>query len=116
MAIFSPNARQLIDRAVANTDLHHRQIWQQWAGAHPEVRRPGDDWRAAARTLPFEVVTAAIYALEEMARRFRRELEKPNLSEDQISHLDNDLTHIQAVEQFLVHAAQEQQHAQLPLP
>ncbi len=111
MAIFSPNARQLIDRAVATTDPHHRNVWQQWVRANPEVRHPGEDWRGAARTLPFAVVAAAFYALEEMARRYRNELEWPNLSEDRISCLDNDLSHIESVEKFLVYAAQEQQRA-----
>ena len=107
MAIFSPNARQLIDRAVAATDPHHQNVWQQWVQANPEVRRPGEDWRASAQTLPFEVVAAAFYALEEMARRYRNEREWPDLPEDRISYLDNDLSHIEAVEKFLVYAAQE---------
>jgi hypothetical protein len=112
MAIFSPKARQLIDRAVANTaDPRQRQIWQDWVTAHPDVRSPGEDWRGAAKTLPFEVVAMAIYALEEMARQFRRELERHDLSEDQISYLDNDLSHIRAVEKLLVYTAQEQEHA-----
>jgi DNA repair ATPase RecN len=112
MAIFSPSARQLIDRAVANTaDASRRQLWHEWVAANPDVRQPGEDWRAAAQTLPFELVTAAIHALEEMAKWKRRELEKANLSDDEISLLDNDLSHIRSVEKFLVHAAQEQERS-----
>jgi hypothetical protein len=109
MAIFSPSARQLIDRAVAMTaDPRQKRIWLEWVAAHPEMRPAGDDWRSAGKTLPFEVVATAIYALEGMARRVRRDLENPTLSVDQISCLDNDLTHIESVEKFLIHAAQEQ--------
>jgi hypothetical protein len=108
MAIFSPSARQLIDKAVADAaDPRQRKIWHDWTAANPELRKPGEDWRHAQNTLPVEVVATAFYVLEETARRLRRELERANLSEDEISYLDNDLSHILSVEKFVLHAAQE---------
>ncbi len=106
MAVFSPKAKQLISAAMAGvSEREYQEIWWSWVSTHPDVRHPGEPWQNATAGLPYKVAVAAVYALEEMARRLRREREKANLTEDQASDLDNDLSHIESVEQFLMQGA-----------
>jgi hypothetical protein len=103
MLIFSPKARQLIERAVSNfTDPSRATIWRTWADANPNVRRAGEPWDDGGPPLPDEVVDTALLALDRMENSFIRRKEAVNLSEDEISDLDNDLGHLHAVQRFLI--------------
>lgn len=106
MAVFSPKARQLIDAAIADTgEPRYGEIWRSWVIANRDVRQPGDKWEGAITGVPPDVVIAAVYALEEMARRMLRQRENAHLSEDELSDIDNDLSHIKSVQRFLVQGA-----------
>ena len=107
MAVFSPNAKQLISAAIADVSQpEYKQTWWAWVHAHPDVRGPGDRWQNATAGLPVEVIIAALWALEEMARRLRWRREWASASEDELSELDNDLSRIKSVQKFLVQGHQ----------
>jgi hypothetical protein len=103
MLIFSPKARHLIDRAVSNfTEPSRAAIWRAWADANPRVRRSGEPWDDGGPPLPDDVVDTALLALDRMENSFTRRKEMPNVSEDEASDLDNDLSHLHAVQRFLI--------------
>jgi hypothetical protein len=108
MAIFSPKARQLIDTAFADLGgTPQKDIWQAWVRHNNEVRSPaGPTWESAEGRLPFEIAMAAVYALEHLRGRKERLRDSGKVtSEDELSDLDNDISHVKSVERFLVQAA-----------
>jgi len=106
MAIFSPKAKRLIDAAVADIgDEEQKAVWFTWASANASLRGPGLSWQGTAGTLPVEVATIALYALENMIKWKRARREMKDLSEDELSALDNDISHAKSVEMFLFQAA-----------
>jgi hypothetical protein len=101
MLLLSQGARQLIDAAVEELgDPTRKEVWRAWAAAHPRARRAGDFWDDGGPPLPHDVVEAALLALNEATRRKRSRIEAAS-SEDEISDLDNDLSHIKAVARLL---------------
>ena len=98
MLIFSPKARQLVDEAVMLLDQSQRRAWLAWSSEHDVSRGAGDQRDNGKGALPPEVVNAVLTALEAKKDRLRQRLRTPNLSEDEISDLDNDLTHVRSVE------------------
>ena len=103
MLIFSANARRLIDRAVAAfVEPVRAAIWQKWAATNPRTRGPGDPWDDGGEPLPRDVVETALLALNRMEGDIQRRKEPPNLSEDAVSDLDNDLSQLHAVQRFLI--------------
>jgi hypothetical protein len=105
MAVFSPKARRLIDAAIADTgEPRYGQVWRAWVLANPDLRQPGERWEGATAGLPADVVVGAVYALEEMVRRILRHRERSNLSDDERSDIDNDLSPIKSVQRFLAAA------------
>lgn len=102
MLLLSESARQLIDAAVENLgDPARKQVWTAWANAHPRRRRAGDPWDDGDAPLPRDVVAVVLLALSEMGRRTRSRLDDPS-SEDAISDIDNDLSHIKAIARLLM--------------
>lgn len=103
MLIFSANARRLIDRAVAAfVEPPRAAIWQKWAEGNPGIRGPGDPWDDGGDPLPRDVVETALLALDRMEGDIERRKTAPNLSEDELSDLDNDLSQLHAVQRFLI--------------
>lgn len=106
MAVFSPKAKQIINAAIADVSVpEYKEVWTSWVASHPDTRKPGEPWQGATDRLQYEVVVAALWALEEMKRRLRGQLEGASLSEDEASDIDNRLSHIISVERFLVQGA-----------
>ena len=104
MVAFSPAALRLLDAAVVRfTDSARRERWSKWEQRHPEIhRRPGvkwDDWGDLA--LPSDIVEIALLALDRMSTRVQSRLDSGGLTEDEMSELDNELSHIRSVERFL---------------
>ena len=103
MLIFSPKARQLIDLAVSTfVDPRRAAVWKSWAKINPKMRLSGEPWDDGGPPLPNDVVETALLALDQMEGSIQHEKENKGLSEDDISYLDNDLSHIHAVQQFLI--------------
>ena len=98
MLIFSANARQLIDNAVASLDEPRQKAWRTWIAQQPVRRSAGDPLDDERGPLPAEIVNIVLSALEAMRDNLRRQLSAPGLSEDDISDLDNDVSHISSVE------------------
>ena len=103
MLIFSPKARQLVDWAVANfTEPPRIAIWKAWANDNLRVRRAGEPWDDGGPPLPGDVVEIALLALDRMEGSLENQKLQATLSEDEISDLDNDLSHLHAVQRFLI--------------
>ena len=108
MVTFSPKALRLIDAAVAEfADQPRQERWKTWEKRHPDIRRKPDqlgwdDWGQAK--LPDDIVEIALLALDRWAGRLRDQRGNPDLSEDEVSDLDNELSHIRSVEDFLIKA------------
>jgi hypothetical protein len=103
MLIFSPKARELVDLGFTNfTEPPRIAIWKAWADANPRVRRAGEPWDDGGPPLPGDVVEIALIALDKMEGSLKNQKLQPTLSEDDISDLDNDLSHLHAVQRFLV--------------
>jgi hypothetical protein len=97
MMLLSQGARRLIEVAVDELgDPARKEVWRTWSTANPRVRRAGDPWDDTEAPVPSDVVAIALFALDEMARRKRIRVEIAS-TEDEISELDNDLSHIKAV-------------------
>jgi hypothetical protein len=94
MTIFSAKARQLIDAGVSLLPAAQTKVWATWAAAHPETRQAG----ASSADVPRELADTVLAALAAKAAQMRQLIDRPGLSEDAISDLDNDLTHLRAVE------------------
>jgi hypothetical protein len=101
MLIFSPTARQLIDNAVLSLHPADRQIWVVWSAEHPHGRGPGEPADDERGPLPAELVDVLLAALEAKRSHMAGLFDKRTLSEDEISDLDNDLSHLRAVEQAI---------------
>jgi hypothetical protein len=98
MLLFSAKTRRLLDIAVkALPDASSRAVWQAWAKEHPDVRLPAGSTHNEAAPLPDAVAEVALYALEIMANRKKSRQQAPDISEDELSELDNDLSYISAV-------------------
>jgi hypothetical protein len=108
MAILTAKARQIIEWGIDEAaDFHQRKIWHSWVQANRDVRGPGEAWQDAVGKLPEEVVATTMYALEYVARRKRQQLERADISEDEIADIDNDLGYIQALERFILRGVPE---------
>ena len=98
--MLSAQSRQLIKTAV---DLYgsssQRVVWYQWANANRQVSTHAD--RLSAPKVPHAVLAAIMPALEQAWRAMLDRRETPGLSEDDISDLDNDLSHIRSVARHL---------------
>jgi hypothetical protein len=94
MTVFSAKARQLIDDAVALLPSPQTRAWTTWAAAHPEARQAD----TARREVPHDLAPIVLAALAAKAAQLRQLIDQPGMSEDAISDLDNDLSHLRAVE------------------
>jgi len=101
MLIFSSKARQLIDNAVLFLHPAERQVWIAWAAEHPHGRGPGESSDDGRGPLPAELIDVLLAALEAKRSHMTASFEKRTLSEDEISDLDNDLSHLRSVEQAI---------------
>jgi len=104
--VFSSKARQLIDEAIQEiTNPAQTECWLSWSAANPAARQYDSAWQHAAKSLPFEVATAAIGALEVLVGKWKASIKSGTLTEDEVCDLDNDISHARSVEKFLVHVA-----------
>jgi hypothetical protein len=102
MLLFTAKTRWLIDSAVKQLpDVSSRQLWQAWAKANPQLRRPGGVTDDNGPPPPHDVVLVMLSALDQLEASERRRINSPDLSEDERSDLENDLTYITAVSRFL---------------
>lgn len=101
MLIFSAKARQLIDSAVTLLGPSQQQVWLMWSSQYPRVRGPLDAADDRQGPTPSDVVDVVLAALEAQDAQMRRRLSAPGLSDDDVSDLDNDLTHLRAVERAI---------------
>src|SRR5713226_4474698 len=101
---FSPKALRLIDAAVAElVEPPRKERWMTWRKKHPEaVRRSDQRWDDWGRsTLPHDIFEIDLAALDRWVSRLSEQRGKSGLSEDEISDLDNQLSHVRSVEQLL---------------
>src|SRR5215469_17188334 len=104
MLLFTAKTRRLIEAAVSMlTDDYQRLVWNEWAKAHPQVRVPDGPTEDNTPTPPRAVVVAALAGLEEMRANKRLRLAASDVSEDEASDLENDLTYIEGVHKLLNH-------------
>jgi hypothetical protein len=94
MTVFSAKARQLIDDGVTLLAPPQTKAWATWSNANPEARLTG----VASGEVPRELAEIVLAALAAKAAQMRQLIDQPGLSEDTVSDLDNDLTHLRAVE------------------
>jgi hypothetical protein len=94
MLILSAKARQLIDGAVAHLDPRRQRVWSNWSSAHPVPSGPHD---VSHEPPPRDALDVVMAALEAQDAQLRQRLSDPNISEDDVSDLDNDLSHLRAV-------------------
>jgi len=79
-------------------DASQQQVWAAWSAEHPDMRGPGqpaDDKQGPLQSEVVDVVLAALEAHRTQMEGLRRD---PTLSEDDVSDLDNDISHVRAVE------------------
>jgi hypothetical protein len=103
MLIFTVGERQLINRAInAYGNDSQRAIWKSWANSHPRVRRgPAEPWDDGTGPIPAELADAARSALNQMFIAMTARATSAKLSEDEIADLNNDLSEIRSVGEFL---------------
>jgi hypothetical protein len=105
MLLFSAKTRRLLDIAVeALPDASRRAVWQGWVKEHPNIRLPAGPTHNEEAPLPGAVAEVALSALEIMADRKKSRQQVPDVSEDELSELDNDLSYIGAVTQMIKEA------------
>lgn len=102
MLILSAGARRLINDAASLLPAGARQVWQAWADGHPQVRRAGDPSDDSKGALPKDVAGVILAALEAQRERMRLLRGRPGISEDEVSDLDNDISHIGSVERAVL--------------
>jgi hypothetical protein len=103
MLLFTAKTRGLIDRAVNQlSNVPQQRIWSDWARDHVAVRLPDGPVDDGAPPPPREVILVALAALELMEAEKRHRLRAADdLSEDEVSDLEGDLTYIEGVSQLL---------------
>jgi hypothetical protein len=104
MYLLSAQAREMIEEALNVLPDYERQVWYKWSHEHPRLLIPDGPDHDEEPPLPVEVANVALAALrgvEDMKRNHRRSVE---ISEDDVSDLDNEITYIIAVTR-LVHKA-----------
>ena len=107
MYLLSAQAREMITEAVnALSDPVRQQVWQRWAENHPRLLLPGGPIRDDEPPMPAEVAVIVLIALREMetARRNKRRI-PAEISEDDMSDLDNEITYIGSVTRLVQEAA-----------
>jgi hypothetical protein len=102
MLLFTSKTRRLIDSAVQRLpDETRRQLWQTWVKENPQLRRPDGITDDGGPPPPSDVVLVMQSALVDLEAAKRREMNAPDLSEDEVSDLESDLTYIIAVSRLL---------------
>lgn len=99
MMIFTLKVRRTIEQAVQMYgDDRQRLIWRSWSEEHPAVRRgPADPFDDGKGTMPVEVVSVAYSALNQMFQAMKSRADRPEMTEDDLADLSNDLTFIQSI-------------------
>jgi hypothetical protein len=109
MYLLSVQAREMIREAVdALPDAERRQIWFTWSHQHPRLLLPGGPDCDDEPPLPAAVAVVVLTApklTEDSKRSFRASAE---MSEDDRSDLDNEITYIGAVTRLVQQAARPQ--------
>jgi hypothetical protein len=102
MLLFTAKTRKLLDMAIQQLpDARQHQLWLGWANKNPQLRRPGGITADDQPPPPPEILTIMLTALGRLEISKRTRLNLPNISDDEISDIENDLTYIVAVSQDL---------------
>jgi hypothetical protein len=102
MYLLSTQARELIEEAVnALPDAERRELWHKWANQNRRVRLPDGPVRDDEPPMPENVALVALSALKEMEDSKRNLRASREISEDELSDLDNDLTYIRSLTRLL---------------
>ena len=102
MTILSAKARQVISLAISRYGSPaQKAAWYAWASSHRQVRRAGDPLDDGKSALPSGLIAAILPALNAMKRAMADRRDTPGLSEDVVSDLDNDRSHLKSVEHHL---------------
>jgi hypothetical protein len=94
MLILSAKARQLIDAAVEYLDPQQGQLWLKWSSGSGGTQ--GGDVPP-----PRDALDVALAALEAEEARMQQRRSDPGLSDEEVSDLDNDLSHLRAVKRLI---------------
>jgi len=102
MLLFTAKTRGLIDRAVGDLpDESRKRFWHDWTREHSRLRMPDGPLDDDGPPPPRDVVLTALAALEQLESTKRRRLSAADLTEDETSDLESDLTYISAVVRML---------------
>jgi hypothetical protein len=102
MLLFTAKARGLIDGAVlALPDAGRRQIWAAWSKDHPRIKVPDGPVDDGGPPPPRDVVFVALEALEELGATKRHQLNAGDISDDEASDIEMDLTYISGLHDML---------------
>jgi hypothetical protein len=97
MLTLSAGARQAIDSAVGLLPPGQQGVWSDWAQSNTATRLPAS-MPDVAPDVPGHVAEVVLAALDAQKDAYQRALRAPDVSEDEISDLDNDLSHLCAIE------------------
>lgn len=101
MLIFSASARDLIEEAAVLLAPARRGVWRAWAEANPRIRMPGDPSDDGRGPISDELAGVILAALEAKREQMKQLRSQPELSEDGMSDLDNDISHVKSVERAI---------------
>jgi hypothetical protein len=107
MYLLSAQARDLINEAVsALPNAAQREKWLRWSERYPRQLLPSGPARDDEPAMPSEIAVVVLTALREYetAQRNRRRSE-PELSEDDMADLDNEISYIGAITRLIQESA-----------
>ena len=105
MYLLSAQAREMIGEAVNALPDERRQVWLRWSYQHPRLLLPGGPDHDDEPPLPAEVAVVVLTALKIMEDSKRSLRASSEISEDDRSNLDNEITYIGAVTRLIQQAA-----------
>ena len=106
MYLLSAQAREMIGEAVnALADPRRRQVWQRWSEQHSRLLLPDGPLCDDEPPMPAEVALVVLTALNEMEAAKRNTRSSSEMSEDDISDLDNEITYIGAITRLVQEAS-----------
>ena len=102
MVAFSAGTQQMIELAMSKlSDQNRVDEWQRWRKSHDHVRSPGEPLEDETEQLPSLIAGSILTALENLKVLISRQQSQDDLSEDEVSDLDNDLSLVKAIESMI---------------
>jgi hypothetical protein len=96
MMLFSPKARRMLDQAVGLLpNQSQRDLWRDWASAHPHARQPSGPRNDGGPPMPEHIFAIASVALDAMQDRLLA-LQAESTEHD-VYVIDNDLSQLKAI-------------------